>query len=51
MLKSSGLILQLSEGTGLPISGRGVISVKNFIATSELWVDDDFEMMIAVEVT
>jgi hypothetical protein len=44
MLKSSGLIIQLSEKIAPPV----VICVKN-IASTELWVDDDFEM-IAVEV-
>ena len=47
MLKSSGLILQLSEVVGLPVLGGG-ICVKNFIADTEFWVDDGFEM-IAVE--
>jgi len=31
MLKSSGLILQLPKGIGLPEVGGGVICVKNFI--------------------
>jgi hypothetical protein len=44
MLKFSGLILQLSEGIG------GVfICVKNIIVSTELWIDEDFEI-IAVEV-
>ena len=52
MLKSSGLILQLSEGICLSmvvVVVGGVICAKNFIAATELWVDDGFEM-ITVEV-
>ena len=50
ILKFSVLILQLSEGIGLPVVvGGGFIFVKNIIASTELWVDEDFEM-IAVEV-
>ncbi len=41
MPKSSGLILQLTEGIGL---GGGLNCVKNFFAAMELWVDDEFEM-------
>jgi len=50
MLKSSVLILQLSEGIGLPVVLGVFICVKNFIASTELWVDDDFEMIV-VEMT
>jgi hypothetical protein len=48
MLKFLGLILQLSGEIGLPVVVR-FSSVKNFISCTELWVDEDFEM-IAVEV-
>jgi len=49
MLNSSRLILQLSEGIGLPVLVGFFIFVKNIIACTELGVGDDFEM-IAVEV-
>jgi len=49
MLKISGLILQLSEGRGLRVVVGVFICVKNISASTELWVDDDFEMT-AVEV-
>jgi hypothetical protein len=51
LLNTSGLILQLSEVTGLPVGGRGgrAIGVKNITAATELWVRYNFEM-IAVEV-
>jgi hypothetical protein len=43
MLKFSRLILQLSEFIGM--GGVVIIlCVKNIIACTELWVDDDFEM-------
>ena len=48
MLKSSWLILQLPEGTVLPLAGDGLYLFKNFIVVTELWLDDDFEM-IALE--
>ena len=49
MLKSSGLILQLIERDRTARGGGVFICVKNIIASTELWVDEDFEM-IAVEV-
>jgi hypothetical protein len=48
MLKFSGLILQRSERIGLPVMVGFFISVKNNFASTELWVDENFEM-IAVE--
>ena len=45
MLKFSGLILQLSEGIGLPVVVGGFLCVENIIASTELWVDEDFVMM------
>ena len=51
MVKAAGLILEISEGTGLPVVavvvGGRVICVKNFIAGTELWVDGNFEMIVA----
>ena len=50
MLKAAGPILELSEGTGLPVvvvEGGRVICVQNFIAGTELWVDGNFEMIAA----
>jgi hypothetical protein len=44
MLKSSGLILQPSEGIDLPVV-EGFLSVKNIIAPAELWIDDDCEIV------
>jgi hypothetical protein len=49
MMKSSGLNLQLSEGNRSARGGGVFICVKNFIASMELWVDDDFKM-IPIEV-
>ena len=48
-LKFSGLILQLSEGIGLPVVVVFLSVFKDIIASTELRVDDDFEI-IAVEV-
>jgi len=45
MLKSAGLILQLTVARG----GGVFICVKSIVASTELWVDEDYEM-IAVEV-
>jgi len=48
MTKSEGLISQLSEGIGLPVVVVvGFICVKNVIAGTELWVDDNSEMIAA----
>jgi hypothetical protein len=44
MLKFSGLILQPSEGIGLLVVVV-FLCVKNTIASTELWVDRDFEMI------
>jgi hypothetical protein len=49
MLKYSGPTLQLSGEIGLPVVGGVFICVKNPIVSTELWVDEDFEM-ITVEV-
>jgi TATA-box binding protein (TBP) (component of TFIID and TFIIIB) len=50
MLKLTGQILQLAEWIGLRVVVVSFfICVKNIIASTELWVDVDFEM-IAVEV-
>ena len=49
MLKSSEMILQFTEGIGLPVV-VGILPVsKNIIASAELWVEGDSEMK-AVEV-
>ena len=49
MLKSSGLILQLTERISPTVEGGDFICVKKVIDSMELWVDEDVEM-VAVEV-
>jgi hypothetical protein len=48
-LKYLGQTSRLSEETGIPPGWVLLICVKNNFACSELWVDDEFEI-IAVEV-
>jgi hypothetical protein len=49
MLQYSGPILQLSGERGLSVVGGVFICVRNSIACTELWADEDYEMT-AVEV-